>query len=213
MAEKEHCKFSQHGVVSLTRSNIDTPVRYWQTTRLPRSQSARQITTSIAPVPLSSSTIIPQNARIRIVRLGKLNSKGLEGSGLLTIVCFVAERAPESFGQGSGTVSADLTASTCCDVFVRVTSNLGRRGAASQAVPSAEHWLNGSTPQLGVGCLQTHAASLFRMDSCETDRTSRLIVPLPGRVGFLSGVEIRAPYWSIRISLAVVFFCYSCASS
>ena len=49
--------------------------------------------------------IILQKARIRIVRLGKLNSKGLEGSGLLTIVCVVAEKNPESFGQGSGAVS------------------------------------------------------------------------------------------------------------
>jgi hypothetical protein len=76
--------------------------------------------------------IIPQKARIQIVRLGKLNSKGLEGSGLLTIVCVVAEKNPESFGQGSGAVSADLTASTYWDVFVRVTNNLGRRGAVAR---------------------------------------------------------------------------------
>jgi hypothetical protein len=66
----------------------------------------------------------PANARILIVRLGILNTKGLEGSGLLTIVFVVAERTPESFGQGSGAVSGDLTASTCCDVFVRVRSSL-----------------------------------------------------------------------------------------
>jgi hypothetical protein len=35
MEEKEYCKLSQHGVVSLTRSNIGAPVRYWQMTRLP----------------------------------------------------------------------------------------------------------------------------------------------------------------------------------
>jgi hypothetical protein len=78
--------------ISLTRSKIDAAVRYRRRTRLLRSQLAWKITTSIAHN-------YPANARFRIVRLGILNTKGLEGSGTSDPLCESSQKQPESFGE------------------------------------------------------------------------------------------------------------------
>jgi hypothetical protein len=123
MAEKEHCKLSQHGVALLDK------IEHLRARSLLAKDTSSPISIGSADCNLNCACSVelehnyPANTRIRIVRLGKLNTKGLEGSGLLTIVCVVAEKTPDSFGQGSGPASGDLPASTGWDVFVRVRSN------------------------------------------------------------------------------------------
>ncbi len=134
MAEKEHCKLSQHGVALLDK------IEHLRARSLLAKDTSSPISIGSADCNLNCACSVelehnyPANTRIRIVRLGKLNTKGLEGSGLLTIVCVVAEKTPDSFGQGSGPASGDLPASTCCDVFVRVRSNLQGEAQSGDAL-------------------------------------------------------------------------------
>jgi hypothetical protein len=179
MAEKEHCKLSQHGVALLDK------IEHLRARSLLAKDTSSPISIGSADCNLNCACSVelehnyPANTRIRIVRLGKLNTKGLEGSGLLTIVCVVADRTQSHSAKALGLYREILPPrpAVMCSFALGVTRKERRstffatrisatifllfllsyltswiQAQRSQTVPSAHHWLNGSTPQLGVGC-------------------------------------------------------------